>query len=165
VTSLTYDVALDPPSETVQAIECGLHAFNLAHLGEDVIYDYHTLAVVARSAEGEVVGGIHGELCWDWLYIKSAWVSESHRGKGIGTGLLSRIEQTALRRGFSRAHLETTDFQALGFYLKHGYEMFGRLPGKPADHTWYYLKKDLSIRVADKSHDADDGHNRVPPPV
>ena len=149
MTSLTYHVALDPPSETVEAVERGLHAFNLAHLGEDVIYDYHSLAVVVRDAEGEVVGGIHGELCWDWLYIKSAWVAEGYRGQGIGTGLLSRIEEAALRRGFSRAHLETTDFQALGFYLRHGYETFGRLPDKPAGHTWYYLKKDLSVRLDD----------------
>jgi hypothetical protein len=39
-------------------------------------------------------------------------------------------------------HLETTSFQALDFYLKNGYEVFGQLEGKPAGHTWYYLKKE-----------------------
>jgi len=144
-TPLRYDVALDPSQEEVEAIERGLHAFNLAHLGEDVIYDYHPVAVVARDAQDQIVGGIHGELCWDWLYIKSAWVAESQRGRGVGTRLLAALEEAALDRGFSRAHLETTDFQALAFYLKNGYQVFGRLPGKPAGHTWYYLKKDLSV--------------------
>jgi len=139
-------VTFDPPSEDVAAIERGLHAYNVAHLGEDVIDNYHQVAVVARDVEGNIVGGVHGELCWDWLYIKTLWVAESHRAQQAGSRLLAALEEAALCRGFSRAHLETTDFQALDFYLKHGYEVFGRLPGKPAGHTWYYLKKDLVAR-------------------
>lgn len=146
MTALRYDVMLDSPAEDVKAIERGLHAFNLAHLGEDVIYDYHQLAVIARDAEGEIVGGIHGELCWDWLYLKTMWVAGTHRGKGIGTRLLAEIERAALRAGFSRAHLETTGFQALDFYLKNGYETFARLPDRPAGHTWYFMKKELCKR-------------------
>jgi hypothetical protein len=38
----------------------------------------------------------------------------------------------------------TTGFRALEFYPKNGYEVFGRLPGKPAGHTWSFMKKDLS---------------------
>lgn len=146
MTSLRYQVTLDPPSEEVAAVERGLHAFNVAHLGEDVIYNYHQVAVVARDVEGEIVGGVHGELCWEWLHIKSMWVAATHRGRGIGTRLLAEIEQAALRAGFAHAHLETTDFQAVGFYLRNGYEAFGRLPGKPAGHTWTFMKKDLSER-------------------
>ena len=143
MTPLQYEVTVDSPSEQVEAIERGLHAFNVAHLGQDVIYDYHQITVVARDREGEVVGGIHGELCWDWLYIKTVWVAEGHRRQGVGTRLLVAIEEAAVERGFSRAHLETAGFQAVGFYLKHGYETFGRLPDKPEGHTWYFMRKDL----------------------
>jgi len=90
-----------------------------------------------------VIGGVHGELCWDWLYIRSFWVEESHRGRGIGTRLLQEIEQAAMSNGIYRSHLETTDFQALQFYLDRGYEVFGRLEGKPAGSDWYYIKKVL----------------------
>ena len=144
VTSLHYEVSFDPSSGSVKAIDRGLHAYNLAHLGEDVIYDYYPLTVVARDDQGTVVGGVHGELSWEWLYIKTMWVADDYRGQGVGTRLLSDIEEAALSRGFSRAHLETTDFQAREFYLKNGYEIFGRLPGKPAGHTWYFMKKDLT---------------------
>ena len=150
-----YDVILDPPAEDVEAIDRGLHAYNLAHLGEDVIYDYHPLAVVVRDEEGAVVGGVHGELCWGWLYIKTMWVAEDYRGRGIGTHLLAQLESVAVARGFHQAHLETTDFQALAFYLKNGYEVFGRLPNKPLGHTWYYLNKDLSSRPDVSANDAD----------
>jgi GNAT superfamily N-acetyltransferase len=120
-----------------------LHEHNLAHLGAEVLNDYHRLAVVARDETGEVIGGIHGELVWEWLYIQSLWVDESHRGRGIGARLLAAIEAAAVAKGFTRSHLETTDFQALEFYLRHGYEVFGKLEGKPAGATWYYIKKDL----------------------
>jgi GNAT superfamily N-acetyltransferase len=144
MTVLQLDVEFDPPSGDTEAVERGLHAFNLAQLGEDVIYNYHRVAVIARDECGEIVGGIRGELFWDWLHINTMWVAQRHRGQALGTRLLTAIEEAALSKGFSKAHLETTDFQALGFYLKHGYEIFGQLEGKPAGHTWYYVKKDLS---------------------
>lgn len=144
IMTLQYDVAVNPPSELLDAIERGLHHFNVAFLGEEVIRDYERLAVVARDVTGEIIGGVHGELCWDWLYVKTMWVGQGHRCQGIGTTLLTEIEMEALSRGIARAHLETTDFQALGFYVKNGYEVFGQLEGKPTGYTWYYLKKQLS---------------------
>ena len=143
MTAPQYNVAFDPPSETLDPIEQGLHAFNLACLGEEIIRNYHRVAVVARDDHGQIVGGIDGELCWDWLYIRTMWVAEKHRGQGIGSRLLAEIQAAALSKGIERAHLETTDFQALSFYLKNGYVIFGELHGKPAGHTWYYLKKEL----------------------
>lgn len=138
-----YNVTFDPPCETLASIEEGLHAFNLACLGEEVIRNYHRVAVVARDGRGQIVGGVYGELCWDWLYIRTMWVAGKHRGQGIGSRLLAEIEAGALSTGIGRAHLETTDFQALSFYVKNGYVVFGELEGKPAGHTWYYLKKEL----------------------
>jgi GNAT superfamily N-acetyltransferase len=150
--SVRYSLVFDPSPEQVKPIEAGLHAFNLQHLGEDVIYDYHPLAVIARDSADQIVGGVRGELCWDWLYIRTMWVAERHRGRGIGTHLLAAAENAALDLGFSQAHLETTDFQALAFYLSNGYQIFGELPDKPVGHTWYYLKKDLSASPVEMSH-------------
>jgi GNAT superfamily N-acetyltransferase len=144
---VTYRTVVDPAQEESALIDRGLHEFNLANLGEDVIYDYARLAVFSRDDHDHVIGGIHGELVWEWLYIRALWVNDTCRGMGIGSQLLSRLEAAALSRGFSKSHLETTDFQALGFYLKNGYEVFGELEGKPAGSTWYYLKKDLSLDV------------------
>jgi GNAT superfamily N-acetyltransferase len=136
-------VFFDPAPEDLQAIERGLHEYNVAHLGQEVVHNYHRVAVLARDEEGTVIGGIHGELVWEWLYVQSLWVAETHRGKGIGSRLMASIEKAATSKGFCHSHLETTDFQALGFYLTNGYEVFGKLEGKPAGATWYYLKKEL----------------------
>ena len=139
-----YETVFEPSPEDQAAIDQGLHEFNLGHLGEQVIYNYHRVAVLARDQAGAVIGGVHGELCWEWLYIKTLWVARQRRGQGIGTRLLYGIERAAISKGFYRSHLETTSFQALGFYEKHGYEVFGTLVGKPEGSTWYYIKKSLS---------------------
>jgi GNAT superfamily N-acetyltransferase len=140
---VAYETLFDPEQADVAPVERGLHEYNLAHLGPDVLYNYHRLAILARDEGGDVIGGIHGELVWEWLYIQSLWVEENQRGHGIGRRLLVAIEQAAVAHGFPHSHLETTDFQALDFYRKQGYQVFGELEGKPAGTTWYYMKKDL----------------------
>jgi len=147
MTALRFDVVFSPPADATRSIERGLHEYNRACLGEDVIYDYDEVVVLGRAAGDQVVGGVYGELSWGWLYVKTLWVAQEHRHRGMGTRLLAEIEKAALSKGFEHAHLETTDFQALELYLENGYELFGQLEGKPAGHTLYYLKKDLSITL------------------
>jgi GNAT superfamily N-acetyltransferase len=138
-----FRTILNPSPELAGDVIEGLHRFNLAELGKEVVFNYHSVLVRAEAADGSLIGGVRGELAWDWLHIKDFWVAEDHRGQGVGTRLLQEIETAALSRDFAHSHLETTDFQGLGFYLKNGYEIFGELPGKPAGHRWYFLKKDL----------------------
>lgn len=138
-----YETALNPLQEQLAPIDQGLHEYNLAQLGEEVIYNYHKVLVTARDESGRLVGGIHGEMFSDWLHIDTIWVEEQQRGHGIGSGLLRKIEQAASSNGFFGSHTETTSFQALDFYLSNGYQVFGELEGKPAGSTWYYLKKNL----------------------
>jgi GNAT superfamily N-acetyltransferase len=130
MTPLRFDVVFSPSAEATRAVERGLHEFNLACLGEDVIYDYDEVGVLERAGDNQVVAGIYGELSWDWLYVKTLWVAQEHCYRGIDTQLLAEVERAALSKGFEHAHLETTDFQALEFYLENGYEVFGQLEGK-----------------------------------
>ena len=138
-----YDTVFDPSQEDLAPIDRGFHEFNLAHLGEKIIYNYYKVMIVAHDEGGAVIGGVHGEMYWDWLHIDTLWVDEKYRGRGIGARLLDQIEGTAISKGFHGSHLETTNFQAIGFYLKKGYQIFGELEGKPAGSTWYYIKKKL----------------------
>jgi GNAT superfamily N-acetyltransferase len=135
---LSYATVLDPTDEALQPISQGLDRYNVAAIGP---YDYARLAVFASDG-GTVIGGIYGELLWEWLYIQSLWVEPAYRGRGIGTTLLHNAEATAQARGITKPNLETTSFQALDFYRKRGYEVFGQLDGKPRGVRWYYLKKE-----------------------
>lgn len=71
------------------------------------------------------------------------WVSEEYRKSGLGTKLLREIEKIAVEENCNLIHLDTFDFQAKDFYLKHGYEVFGVLEDCPENHCRYYLKKKL----------------------
>ena len=79
-----------------------------------------------------------------WLYIDIIWVDADYRKKGIGKHLIKSAEQKAKNKGIKRARLYTFDFQALNFYQKLGYTVYGKLEDFPEGHTAYYLKKILS---------------------
>ncbi len=55
------------------------------------------------------------------------------------------MEEYALSKNTTNIRLETTTFQALGFYVKAGYSVFGELADMPKGHTSYFLQKQLGI--------------------
>jgi ribosomal protein S18 acetylase RimI-like enzyme len=138
--SLTYQALEDPPIEMLRSVNRGLDAYNRTRIGD---YTYARLGVFAFDTpeRGALIGGVFGDLIWDWLHIDSLWVDEAYRGRGVGGALMRHAEELARVRGIVNVHLETTGFQALSFYRKLGFEVFGELPNKPAGWSWYYLKK------------------------
>ena len=92
---------------------------------------------------GLIVAGLTGSTYWGYLYVGRLWTEQRFRNKGLGSRLLADAEQEALRRGCHSAHLMTGDFNALPFYQKRGYTLFGELPDMPPGHTQYFLHKKL----------------------
>jgi len=106
--------------------------------------DWEALCLAVRDGDGAVAGGLYGATSWGWLMIDGLWVDGALRGQGYGSRLLAEAEAIALRRGCRGAWLGTFDFQAREFYERHGYRVFAELPGFPAGHSHFHLKKDLS---------------------
>ncbi len=93
----------------------------------------------------EVIAGICADIyIWKILYISVFFVEEKYRHQGLGTILLNKVENEAKTMGATLVHLDTFDWQAKDFYLKHGYEVFGVLDDCPQGHKRYYIKKVLS---------------------
>jgi GNAT superfamily N-acetyltransferase len=135
---ITVQDDLDP--EDVEVVFQGLRAFNAGHAGPS---DRKRLAVFLRGPDGRVAGGLVGETAWRWLYVDAFWIDEALRGQGHGRAMLGAAEERARARGCANAYLDTFDFQALPFYRKEGYELFGTLEGFPPGHRRYFLKKAL----------------------
>ncbi|QNA90516.1 GNAT family N-acetyltransferase [Massilia sp. Dwa41.01b] len=59
------------------------------------------------------------------LYLEDLYVRQSHRGKGYGTELLSRLAQLAVERGCGRFEWSVLDWNepAIGFYRNMGAEI------------------------------------------
>lgn len=99
---------------------------------------------VIRGVNGDIIAGINSILyCWNCLYIDVLWVEEEYRKSGYGEALLSDVERIAKDKGCKLVHLDTFDFQAKDFYLKHGYIIFGVLEDCPSGHKRYYMKKNI----------------------
>jgi len=115
--------------------------FNQATTG--LALDDTLVALAATDASGEVIAGIVGGVCVDWLTVHALWVEPEHRGSGLGARLLAAAEQRARDLGAHGVMLDTFDWQAEGFYVKQGYAVFGRLPDCPRGRTRIYLQKVL----------------------
>jgi GNAT superfamily N-acetyltransferase len=77
------------------------------------------------------------------LFIDRFFLPESLRKRGLGSRLIKLAEDEGARRGCTRAVLFTVHFQAPGFYLRQGYEVFGRLDLDPPGHTRFIMTKRL----------------------
>ncbi|MBN1886438.1 MAG: GNAT family N-acetyltransferase [Thermoflexales bacterium] len=136
----TLTVEEDPEPEEVALVIEGLRAYNRSHAGDD---DHRKLAVFVRDAQERIVGGLLGDTYWGWLGVSILWIEESHRRQGHGRALLVAAEREAVQRGCQYAHLDTMSFQAIGFYQKLGYRLYGELHDMPAGHSRYFLWKEL----------------------
>ena len=79
-----------------------------------------------------------------------------HDADGSAPAALARAAADGLRldhvgcarrqvRQHKHALLDTYNFQALGFYQKNGYKVFGRLTGFSGKHDRHYLHKELDV--------------------
>lgn len=138
---ITLSIEDQPDPAERRAILDGLIAFNRQHAPDD---NYRPLTIFLRE-DRRLVGGLLGETYWGWLHIDILWIEDGYRGQGYGEQLLAAAEAEALRRGCARIHLDTLSFQALPFYERNGYTIFGALPDHPLRHTRYFLQKRLNV--------------------
>jgi GNAT superfamily N-acetyltransferase len=135
---LTVETA--PSPDDVKAVLDGLVAYNVEQTRDAKV---RNLVISAKNEQGEIVGGFLGEIAWGWLETRVIWVEETLRHQGLGSKLLLQAETEARADGCYGALLDTFSFQALPFYLNHGYEIFGDLENYPRGHHRYFLRKNF----------------------
>lgn len=128
-------------TQDVQELCARLLAFNRKASGFG--FDETPLQLASHDAEGRLVAGLLGDICGGWLTIHVVWVDPDRRSHGLGSRLLLQAEQQARTAGAHGVLLDTFDWQAEDFYLRRGYEVFGRLTDFPAGHERIYLRKKL----------------------
>lgn len=133
----------DPAPEHVQALTDGLVAYNSAQVDAD---RPEPLAVFLR-VHGQILAGAEGHTHWRWLRVNRLWVDGTVRRQGAGRQVMTRMEEAARRRGCQAAWLDTFSFQALGFYQRLGYRLFGELTDYPPGHARHFLSKPLDRKL------------------
>lgn len=140
---MTIDIRKGSIADT-EFISTQLESFNLQQVPFHKAKMWEECNLFAFQGE-QLIGGIRASLVMDsCLAVHILWIDEQYRKQKIGTQLLQQLETQAKAQGAKMAHLDTFDFQALGFYQKKGYEIFGTLEGSPCEgHKRYYLRKSL----------------------
>jgi GNAT superfamily N-acetyltransferase len=134
-------VYIEKPEESAWGIiGRAIHHYNIQQAGDN---QFQRLCFVLQAADQEIVGGVLGELYWEWFHIDLLWVKDELRGRGYGHRLLTRVEVEARHRGANNAYLDTFSFQAPDFYERQGYRVFGELSDFPPGYKRYFLTKQL----------------------
>ncbi|MDK8181768.1 GNAT family N-acetyltransferase [Paenibacillus sp. UMB4589-SE434] len=125
-----------------QYVRNGLIQFNAKHFPDHLKSRYEEVNLFIKNEEGQVCGGVVGEICWNWLEVHYLYVDEELRKQGYGSKLIAEVEQIARDKKCDFIKLDTLSFQALDFYKRHGFEVYGSIENA-GTHTHYYMKKDL----------------------
>jgi GNAT superfamily N-acetyltransferase len=104
--------------EIVQAI---VSDYNVALTGHT---EWYPVAFFLKDENGEVLGGLLGDIWAAWLHVKTLAVVAPAGGHGFGKELMKRAELYAVERGCTNAFLDTFSFQARPFYEKLGYRLW-----------------------------------------
>jgi GNAT superfamily N-acetyltransferase len=136
---VTLEPADDTPAVSAQLFQ------RLLEFSEAQIGPRHTreFALTVRGEDGQILGGLTGELIWNALYVGVLWVSELSRRQGYGSALMQSAEDMARERGCQVSFLSTMTFQAPDFYKRLGYLPIGELPDSPKGFSRVWLAKRL----------------------
>ena len=127
--------------ETRAAVLRGLSAHNQLRVGPR---NGTPLTISLRTADGTILGGLVGELKWEWLHVDLFWIDESQRRSGQGAAIMAEAEQRARDYGARGVYLSTMSIQAPGFYPRLGYRECGRMENYPvAGQTLHHFTKAL----------------------
>ena len=136
----TINLTDSPDPADVEVIKQGLESYDAL---QGAVVDWVPLALFVRNTDGIIVAGLTGSTYWGYLYVGRLWTDNRFRNNGLGSRLLADAEQEAQRRGCHSVHLMTGSFNALPFYQKRGYTVFGELQDMPIGHTQYFMNKKM----------------------
>lgn len=80
----------------------------------------------------------------DVVFIDLFFLPHDLRGGGLGSRLLGLAEDEARKRGCVSAVLYTFNFQAPGFYERHGYRVLGTIDCLPPGTSRIFMTKRLA---------------------
>jgi len=142
---MNIEVTTRPNEKDARTLAQGIIDFNRLQVPDlEPVEEELKFFVFARDASGEIIGGSRAACYWNTLHIELLWLSETCRGEGTGRKIIVNTENFAREKGFEKAFVETTSWQAKPFYEKLGYVHIATLNDRPKGHASHYLVKDLS---------------------
>ncbi|MFC0229254.1 GNAT family N-acetyltransferase [Serratia aquatilis] len=127
--------------EDTEEIRNHLKTHNRQFVGEIL---NKNIGVFFLDDNGTKIAGLTGSTLGLWLNIDLLWVSETLRGRGVGSKLIRAAEEHAVANGCRFSRVDTFSFQAKPFYEKLGYQLQMMLHNCPVEHERYFFTKTLA---------------------
>jgi len=138
---MKLEFCLNPDQTDLDSVRKGIRSYNRLHLHEGEV---HAVGCFAKDENGKSMGGLTGEMFKNTVFVGFLWVDAESRTSGLGSQLMSMLEQKVKPHGVTHVYLDTYSFQALEFYLKLGFEKVGQYSGYPAEGIHkYFLQKEI----------------------
>ena len=106
----------------------------------------HDFEFIGRKIQGDkdepTAAGFAGVNFWNIAFVEMLWVDEPYRNQGIGSRLLSDIEQEAKNNGACIVMIDARDWN-VEFFKKFGYTVYCTLEDYPNGYSKYKLQKRL----------------------
>jgi len=139
MSSIEYFIENTPDASDDKVIRDGIVNFNTQILKEKA----SRFSVFAKD-DTQIIGGA---LVWehsDALYIDVLWCDENYRKQGVGTKIITMIDDVAKNKGLPKIFVDTYEFQAQVYYEKHGFSCIGTIPKYLKDYNRIFMRKDIS---------------------
>ena len=112
------------------------------HYGENQPKFYRNEFTLIAKDNDQIIGYISVIVDTGVAQIEPLMIKADLKGKGIGTRLLQEAEEKAKSLGAHKMWLETgSDWQAKGFYEKHGYQTRAILPNHTGGREFVLMDK------------------------
>ena len=107
------------------------------------VHDFEFIGRKIQSDKDEpIAAGFAGVNFWNIAFVEMLWVDEPYRNQGIGSRLLSDIEQEAKNNGACIVMINARDWN-VEFFKKFGYTVYCTLEDYPNGYSKYKLLKRL----------------------
>jgi GNAT superfamily N-acetyltransferase len=119
---------------------------------EELLKNLDKTAFYAHKSDGKIVGVAALDVLDDKVgKLRWVYVLPEHQRKGIGTALITLLEQKAVEKGLRKMRLRTIgkSHQAVNFYKQLGYKLTGKI-----EEIWGYdflMEKVLRLQPFDFS--------------
>lgn len=138
--AMKIEVLENPEQELIDYLDQKIVDFNWANRE---VNERRPLAIQIKNEDSKVVAGATARTFGDWLLLDTLWVGDDLRGQNLGSKILDAIEVAAKARGCIQCLLTTLNFQAMPFYLKHGYQIEWVQKNYPKTGCKYFMVKQL----------------------
>ena len=139
MSNIQYSIENTPDASDDKVIRNGIVDFNSKIIKEKSSH----FSLFAKDGD-QIIGGA---LIWghsDALYIDVLWCNEQYRKQGIGTKIITMIDDVAKNKRLPKIFVDTYEFQAQAFYEKHGFYCIGTIPKFLKDYDRIFMRKDIS---------------------